>query len=56
MVDAAEWPEEIDKERAQRALAAAEKTLNAGALKFETAAAEAAARRARCRLKVAALS
>jgi F-type H+-transporting ATPase subunit epsilon len=54
MVDAAEWPEEIDKERAEKALAAAEETINAGTFKFEIAAAETAARRARYRIKIAA--
>ena len=52
MVDAAEWPEEIDQERAERSLAAAKETINLGMFKFETSAAEAAARRAQFRLKV----
>ena len=52
MTDAAEWPEEIDRERAERALAAAEDSLNAGTFKFETSSAEAAIRRAKYRLKV----
>jgi F-type H+-transporting ATPase subunit epsilon len=52
MVDAAEWPEEIDQERAQKALAEAEKTINSGTFKFEITAACSAARRARYRLKV----
>jgi F-type H+-transporting ATPase subunit epsilon len=53
LVDTAEWPEEIDKKRAEKALTAAEEAINAGTFKFETAAAEAAARRARYRIKVA---
>jgi F-type H+-transporting ATPase subunit epsilon len=52
MVDAAEWPEEIDRERAEKSLAAAEETINQGMFKFETRAAEAAARRAQFRIKV----
>ena len=52
MADAAEWPEEIDRGRAEKALAAAEETINAGTFKFETTAAEAAARRAKFRLQV----
>jgi F-type H+-transporting ATPase subunit epsilon len=56
LVDAAEWPEEIDRERAEKALAAAEETISVGTFRFETAAAEAAARRARYRIKVADLS
>jgi len=56
MTDSAEWPEEIDQERAEKSLTAAEETINAGVFKFETAAAEAAARRARYRLKVKGIS
>jgi len=56
MVDAAEWPEEIDRERAEKSLAAAEETINTSMFKFETTAAEAAARRAKLRLKVKAAS
>ena len=52
MADAAEWPEEIDRERAEKALAAANETLIAGTFKFETLTAETAARRANFRLKV----
>ncbi|MCL1815381.1 MAG: ATP synthase F1 subunit epsilon [Treponema sp.] len=52
MVDAAEWPGEIDGERAERALAAAEETIASSMLKFEITAAKAAARRAKFRLKV----
>jgi F-type H+-transporting ATPase subunit epsilon len=52
MADAAEWPEEIDRERAEKSLKAAEEMQNAGNFKFETSNAEAAARRARYRLKV----
>jgi F-type H+-transporting ATPase subunit epsilon len=56
MVDAAEWPQEIDRERAQKALAEAEETINAATFKFEVTAAEAAAHRARSRLKAAELA
>ena len=52
MVDAAEWPEEIDRDRAEEALAAARESMDAGTFKFETSSAEAAARRAQFRLKV----
>ena len=52
MTDAAEWPEEIDKERSEKALAAANEAYDAGTFKFETATAQAAARRAKYRLKV----
>ena len=52
MTDSAEWPEEIDKERAEKALAAAQETLDASTFKFETTTAEAAVRRAKFRLKV----
>jgi F-type H+-transporting ATPase subunit epsilon len=56
MADAAEWPEEIDHERAEKALAAAKESLNAGTFKFETSTAEAAVRRAEYRLKVKEMS
>jgi len=49
--DAAEWPEEIDYERAQKAKARAEETLAVGMLKFETDAAAASLRRATMRLR-----
>ena len=52
LADAAEWPEEIDAERAKKSLAAAEDTINSGTFKFETTAAEAALRRAKFRLMV----
>ena len=52
MTDAAEWPEEIDRERAEKSLAAANESLEAGTFKFETTAAESAQRRAKFRLKV----
>jgi F-type H+-transporting ATPase subunit epsilon len=55
MADAAEWPQEIDRERAEKSLAAARETINSGMFKFETTAAEAAVRRAQFRLKVAAM-
>ena len=50
--DAAEWPEQIDRERAEKAMAAAEEALRSGTFKFETNAAEGALRRAKLRLKV----
>ncbi|MDR1143048.1 MAG: ATP synthase F1 subunit epsilon [Spirochaetaceae bacterium] len=53
MADAAEWPSEIDRERALEAKQKAEETISLGMFKFETAAAEAALRRARFRLKAA---
>ena len=52
MADAAEWPEEIDRERAEKSLAAANEALEAGTFKFETTSAESAQRRAKYRLKV----
>ena len=52
MAGAAEWPEEIDRERAQKSLDAAKETLDAGTFRFETNSAEAALRRAKYRLKV----
>ena len=52
MADAAEWPEEIDQDRAEKALAAANGAMDAGTFKFETSLAEAASRRAKTRLKV----
>ena len=56
MADAAEWPEEIDRERAEKSLADAEETIGSSMFRFETTAAEAAARRAKLRLKVKAAS
>jgi F-type H+-transporting ATPase subunit epsilon len=55
MVDAAEWPEEIDIERALAAKEQAEQQLEMAMLKFETEAAQAKLRRAGYRLKAAAL-
>ena len=55
MVDAAEWPEEIDRERARAAKEQSERRLETAMLKFETDAAKAKLRRAEYRLKAAAL-
>ena len=52
MADAAEWPGEIDRPRAEKSLAAAKETIASSMLKFEITAASAAARRAAFRLKV----
>ena len=52
MADDAEWPEEIDRERAEKSLATAQESLGTGTFKFETSAAEAASRRAQFRIKV----
>ncbi|MDR1972521.1 MAG: ATP synthase F1 subunit epsilon [Treponema sp.] len=52
MVDAAEWPDEIDGDRAEAAKQRAEEILNAGALKFETDRAASSLKRATFRLKV----
>lgn len=49
-LDAAEWPAEIDKARAEDALARAEKRLAEGAMSWEVARAKASAQRARARL------
>jgi F-type H+-transporting ATPase subunit epsilon len=51
MVDAAEWPEEIDRPRAEEAKTRAGELLAGGLLKFEAANAAAALRRAEYRLK-----
>jgi F-type H+-transporting ATPase subunit epsilon len=51
MVDAAEWPEEIDKDRALAAQQQAEKMLKSNLLKFETDSAASSLRRANFRLK-----
>ena len=51
IVDAAEWPEEIDKERAIEAKKEAEKTLSDSRLKFEIDKAKEKLRRAEYRLK-----
>jgi F-type H+-transporting ATPase subunit epsilon len=53
MVDTAEWPQEIDRERAQAAMKSAIQSLQSGMLKFEMDNARAGLRRARMRLKVA---
>jgi F-type H+-transporting ATPase subunit epsilon len=52
MVDSAEWPEEIDKERALKSKEQAEKILSDANLKFETDKAKEKLRRADYRLKV----
>ena len=52
MVDAAEWPEEIDKESALTAKNRAEESLKTAQLKFETDNAKKELRRAENRLKV----
>ena len=49
--DAAEWPWEIDYERAVRAKEEAEEIIAAGMLKFETETAAASLRRANLRIK-----
>jgi F-type H+-transporting ATPase subunit epsilon len=51
MVDAAEWPEEIDRGRAETARHEAEASLGSGMLKFEIDNARAKLRRAEYRLK-----
>jgi F-type H+-transporting ATPase subunit epsilon len=53
MVDAAEWPEEIDRERAETAKREAGESLGMGLLKFEIDNARAKLKRAEYRLKVA---
>ncbi|MDR2143200.1 MAG: ATP synthase F1 subunit epsilon [Treponema sp.] len=52
MADAAEWPDEIDRERALAAKQKAEETLASSLFKFESGAAHAALRRANFRLRV----
>jgi len=52
IVDAAEWPEEIDRERALAAKDRAEENLKTARLKFEIDNAKAELRRAEFRLKV----
>jgi F-type H+-transporting ATPase subunit epsilon len=52
MVDAAEWPDEIDHDRAVAAKERAEEMLAAGMLKFETDNAASSLKRASFRLKV----
>jgi F-type H+-transporting ATPase subunit epsilon len=53
MVDAAEWPQEIDRKRAQAAMESAIQGIQSGMFKFEMDNARAGLRRARMRLKVA---
>jgi F-type H+-transporting ATPase subunit epsilon len=53
LVDAAEWPEEIDVVRAEAAKEQAQKTLEFGMLKFEADNAKAALKRAETRLRLA---
>jgi F-type H+-transporting ATPase subunit epsilon len=50
--DAAEWPGEIDYERAKNARERAEETLLSGGMKFETDKAAASLRRAKMRMRV----
>jgi F-type H+-transporting ATPase subunit epsilon len=50
--DAAEWPDEIDYERAQKAKERPEETLLAGGMKFETDKAAASLLRAKMRMRV----
>jgi len=52
MVDCAEWPDEIDKERVLEAKEEAEKILNDANFRFETDKAKKKLRRAEGRLKV----
>jgi F0F1-type ATP synthase epsilon subunit len=52
MVDAAEWPREIDYERARAAQKKAEEALQTAMFKFETDNAKATLRRAEYRMKV----
>jgi F-type H+-transporting ATPase subunit epsilon len=51
MVDAAEWPDEIDRDRALAAKQSAEELLKTDMLKFETDNARSSLRRANFRLK-----
>ncbi|MDR1317427.1 MAG: ATP synthase F1 subunit epsilon [Spirochaetales bacterium] len=51
LVEAAEWPDEIDEQGAQTAKDDAEETLKTRILKFETATAKAKLKRAHMRLK-----
>jgi F-type H+-transporting ATPase subunit epsilon len=52
LVDAAEWPEEIDGARAEAAKRHAQESLESGILKFEIDNAKAALKRAEIRLKL----
>ena len=56
MVDTAEWPDEIDPERARKAKQQAEANLETAALKFEVEKAKTGIRRAEFRLKASGLS
>ena len=49
--DAAEWPEEIDYERAKKAKEHAEETVAAGMFKFETESSAASLKRANMRIR-----
>ena len=51
VTDSAEWPSEIDYERAKKAKERAEETLASGMLKFEADAAASSLKRATCRIK-----
>ncbi|MDR2898274.1 MAG: ATP synthase F1 subunit epsilon [Spirochaetaceae bacterium] len=53
VTDTAEWPSEIDRERAEASGKQAEADLSAGAFKFEVAGLKEKVRRSRFRLKVA---
>jgi F-type H+-transporting ATPase subunit epsilon len=55
LVDAAEWPEEIDAVRAEASLKAAAEILANSSFKFETDVAKASLARAKMRLKAAAM-
>jgi len=55
LVGAAEWPEEIDVARAERALARANERIREHSMPLITKRSEVAARRAKIRLKIAAL-
>nr|AGS53009.1 ATP synthase epsilon chain [uncultured bacterium contig00031] len=52
IVASAEWPKEIDRERALKSKQQAEEDLRSANLKFETGMAKAKLRRAECRLKL----
>ncbi|MDR2552171.1 MAG: ATP synthase F1 subunit epsilon [Treponema sp.] len=52
ITDAAEWPEEIDRARAEQSRTAAEETIRTSIFKFESTAAETALRRAQFRIKL----
>ena len=53
LVNSAEWPEEIDRERAIAAKQHAEESLHSAQLKYERDKLNAGLRRAECRLKIA---